>query len=170
MSAERKSGISEAEAKEQARAQTTAMIEQAREDIRIEQETARKQLSAEVTNLAVEVAEKLVRQHLNPALRQQELIDKLIDELADDKDRQEITAIKLFVNKRAEDAARTEIDDEALKDHYEVNRAQYPGTFEAEKERIMNTLVRIKAASKADELDKEVEAVRKTLKYWKPEN
>ena len=68
------------EAKEQARAQTTAMIEQAREDIRIEQETARKQLSAEVTNLAVEVAEKLVRQHLNPALRQQELIDKLIDE------------------------------------------------------------------------------------------
>lgn len=97
-------------------------------------------------------------------------IDKLIDELADDKDRQEITAIKLFVNKRAEDAAKKEIDEEALKDHYEVNRAQYPGTFEAEKERIMNTLVRIKAASKADELDKEVEAVRKTLKYWKPEN
>ena len=68
------------EARQQAREQTEAMIAQAREEIRIEQETARRELSAEVTNLAIDVAEKLVRQHLSPAQRQQELIDKLIDE------------------------------------------------------------------------------------------
>ena len=110
------------------------------------------------------------KEALEKALKDQgSSIEKLVGELADDKDRQEITAIKLFVNKRAEDAARKEIDDEALKDHYEVNRAQYPGSFEAERERVMNNLVRVRAASKADELDKEVEAVRKTVKYWKPE-
>ena len=110
------------------------------------------------------------REALEEALKERgSSIDKLIDELADDKDRQEITAIKLFVNKRAEDAAKKEIDEEALKEHYDANRAQYPGSFDAERERVMNNLVRVKAASKDDEIDKEVEAVRKTVKYWQPE-
>lgn len=56
------------------------MIEQAREDIRIETETARRQLADEVTNLSVEVAEKLLRGHLNSTERQSELIDRMIEE------------------------------------------------------------------------------------------
>jgi F-type H+-transporting ATPase subunit b len=68
------------EAKEQAKAQTAAMIEQAREEIRIEQETARRKLADEVTGLAIDVAEKLVRGHLSSAEKQHALIDKLIEE------------------------------------------------------------------------------------------
>ena len=68
------------EAKDQAREQTTAMIEKAREEIRIEQETARRELSHEVAALSVEVAEKLVRGHLDTDQRQRALIDKLIEE------------------------------------------------------------------------------------------
>lgn len=68
------------EAKDQAREQTAAMIEKAREEIRIEQETARQQIAAEVATLSVEVAEKLVRGHLDSAQRQNDLIDKLIEE------------------------------------------------------------------------------------------
>lgn len=68
------------EARDRAREQTAAMIEQALEDIRIEQETARRQLSSEVTNLSIEVAEKLLRGHLSSAERQNALIDKLIEE------------------------------------------------------------------------------------------
>ena len=68
------------EAKDQAKAQTTAMIEQAREEIRIEQDTARRQLSSEVSALAIEVAETLVRGHLDSAERQNALIDRLIEE------------------------------------------------------------------------------------------
>ena len=56
------------------------MIEKAREDIRIEQETARREISNEIATLSVEVAEKLVRGHLDTAERQRALIDKLIEE------------------------------------------------------------------------------------------
>ncbi len=68
------------EAKEQARSQAATMIEQAREEIRIEQDTARRQLTGEVTALAIEVAEKLVRGHLDNADKQDALIERLIDE------------------------------------------------------------------------------------------
>ena len=60
--------------------------------------------------------------------------------------------------------------EEALKDHYEANRAQFPGEYEAEKEKVMKTLVKAKAPAKAKELDKEIETIRKTVKYWKPED
>ena len=83
---------------------------------------------------------------------------------------QKQTAMQLFVNKHAEDAAKKEIDEEALKDHYEANRAQFPGSYEAEKDKVMDTLVKAKAPSKAAELDKEIANVRKTVKYWKPED
>jgi len=69
-----------AEAKEEAREQTAAMIEKAREDIRIEQETARREISNQVATLSVEVAEKLVRSHLDTDERQNVLIEKLIEE------------------------------------------------------------------------------------------
>lgn len=68
------------DARRQAQEQTTAMIEHAREEIRIETDTARRELSREVAGLAVEVAEKLLRSHLTPAERQSELIDRLIEE------------------------------------------------------------------------------------------
>lgn len=69
-----------AEAKRQAREQTAAMIEKAREEIRIEQDTARRQISNEIATLSVEVAEKLLRGHLDSDERQSELIDRLIEE------------------------------------------------------------------------------------------
>ena len=56
------------------------MIEKAREEIRIEQETARRKIAGEVATLSVEVAEKLIRGHLDSAERQNALIDKLIEE------------------------------------------------------------------------------------------
>jgi len=68
------------EATVQAKAQTTAMIEKAREEIRIEQDTARRQLADEVTGLSIEVAEKLLRGHLSSTEKQNELIDRLIEE------------------------------------------------------------------------------------------
>ena len=68
------------EAKDQAREQTAAMIEKAREEIRVEQDTARRQISSEVAALSVEVAEKLLRGHLDSAERQNALVDRLIEE------------------------------------------------------------------------------------------
>ena len=68
------------DARQRAAEQTAAMIEQAREDIRIETETARRKLAGEVTNLSIEVAEKLLRGHLNSTERQTELIDRMIEE------------------------------------------------------------------------------------------
>lgn len=69
-----------AEAKQQAREQTAAMIGKAREEIRIEQDTARRQISNEIATLSVEVAEKLLRGHLDSDERQAELIDRMIEE------------------------------------------------------------------------------------------
>lgn len=68
------------EARRQAQEQTEAMIGHAREEIRIETETARRELSREVAGLAVAVAEKLVRSHLSTEERQHELVDKLVEE------------------------------------------------------------------------------------------
>ena len=68
------------DARQRAAEQTAAMIEQAREDIQIETETARRKLAGEVTNLSIEVAEKLLRGHLNSTERQTELIDRMIEE------------------------------------------------------------------------------------------
>ena len=68
------------EARDQAREQTPAMIEKAREEIRIEQDTARREITSEVASLAVEVAEKLIRGHLDSTEKQNALIDKLIEE------------------------------------------------------------------------------------------
>ena len=68
------------EAREQARTQTAAMIEQAREEIRIERDSARREIADEVAMLSVEMAEKLLRRQLDSASSQNALIDKLIEE------------------------------------------------------------------------------------------
>ena len=111
------------------------------------------------------------RKTLEDALKAQGAsLEDQIAKVAEIEAIQKQTAMQLFVNKHAEDAAKKEIDEEALKDHYEANRAQFPGTYEAEKDKVMETLVKAKAPSKAAELDKEIANVRKTVKYWKPEN
>ena len=69
------------EARAQAKAQTIAMIEQAREDIRIEQEMARREIAGEIASLSVEVAERLVRGHLDSKERQQALVNRMIEEV-----------------------------------------------------------------------------------------
>ena len=111
------------------------------------------------------------RKTLEDALKAQGAsLEDQIAKVAEIEAIQKQTAMQLFVNKHAEEAAKKEIDEEALKDHYEANRAQFPGTYEAEKDKVMDTLVKAKAPSKAAELDKEIANVRKTVKYWKPEN
>ena len=110
------------------------------------------------------------RKELEDALKAQGAsLEDQIAKLAEIEAIQKQTAMQLFVNKHAEDAAKKEIDEEALKDHYEANRTQYPGAYDAEKDKIMDNLVKAKAASKANELDKEIANIRKTVKYWKPE-
>ncbi|MBQ7731122.1 MAG: thioredoxin family protein [Lentisphaeria bacterium] len=111
------------------------------------------------------------RKTLEDALKAQGAsLEDQIAKVAEIEAIQKQTAMQLFVNKHAEDAAKKEIDEEALKDHYEANRAQFPGSYEAEKDKVMDTLVKAKAPSKAAELDKEIANIRKTVKYWKPED
>ena len=110
------------------------------------------------------------RKELDDALKSQGTsLEDQVAKVAELESVQKQTAMQLYVNKHAEDAVKKEIDEEALKDHYEANRAQFPGEFEAERAKVMATLVKAKAPSKARELDKEIEAIRKTVKYWKPE-
>jgi len=111
------------------------------------------------------------RKDLEEALKAQGAsLEDQIAKVAEIETIQKQTAMQLFVNKHAEDAAKKEIDEDALKDHYEANRTQYPGTYDAEKAKIMDDLVKAKAPSKANELDKEIANIRKTVKYWKPED
>ena len=111
------------------------------------------------------------RKELDEALKAQGAsLEDQVAKLAGIEAIQKQTAMQLFVNKHAEEAAKKEIDEEALKDHYEANRAQYPGAYEAEKAKVMDNLVKAKAPSKANELDKEIANIRKTVKYWKPED
>ena len=79
------------------------------------------------------------------------------------------TAMQLFVNEHAEKAAKKDISEDDLKEFYNSNRAQFPGTFEESKDKALDTLVKARAPQKAAELDKEIEVIRKDVKYWKPE-
>ena len=109
------------------------------------------------------------RKELEEALKAQGAsLEDQVAKVAEIETVQKKTAMQLFVNKHAEDAAKKDIDEEALKDHYEANRTQFPGSYEDERAKVLSTLVKAKAPSKAKELDKEVEAIRKTVKYWKP--
>ena len=111
------------------------------------------------------------KEALEKALEEQgSSLDELIGQLAEDKDHQEAAAIKLFVNHYAEEAAKKDITDADLKEAYEAEREAYPGSFDEEKDKVMKHLARLKAPEKTDDLDKEIEAVRKAAKYWKPED
>ena len=111
------------------------------------------------------------RKILEDALKEQGAsLEDQIAKVAEIETVQKQTAMQLFVNKHAEDAAKKDISEDEILDHYDANRAQFPGEFEAEREKVLKTLVKAKAASKERELDKEIEAIRKTVKYWKPED
>ena len=110
------------------------------------------------------------RKDLEDALKEQGAsLEAQVAEIAAFESVQTQTAMQLYVNKHAEDAAKKDISEDEILDHYDANRAQFPGEFEAEKAKVLDTLVKAKAPAKARELDKEIEAIRKTVKYWKPE-
>jgi len=110
------------------------------------------------------------KKSLEDGLKEQGVtLEEQVAEAAKFESVQKQTAMQLYVNKHAEDAAKKDITDADVKELYDANRAQFPGSFDDEKEKVLDTLVKAKAPSKARELDKEIEAIRKDVKYWKPE-
>ena len=109
------------------------------------------------------------RKELEDALKAQgATLETQIAELAAIEEVQKKTAMQLFVNSHAEAAAKKEITEDDLKEFYNSNRAQFPGTFEESKDKALDMLIKAKAPGKATELDKEIETIRKDVKYWKP--
>ena len=110
------------------------------------------------------------RKDLEEALKAQgQSLEDQIAMLADFEEIQKKTAMQLFVNEHAEKAAKKGITEDDVKEFYNSNRAQFPGTFEESKDKALDMLVKARAPQKASELDKEIEAIRKDVKYWKPE-
>ena len=110
------------------------------------------------------------RKDLEEAMKAQGVsLEDQIAKVADIETVQKQTAMQLFVNKHAEDAVKKDLSEDEILDHYEANRALFPGEFDVEKEKVLNTLVKAKAPAKERELDKEIEKIRNTVKYWKPQ-
>lgn len=70
-----------AQAKVQAAQETTKLIEEAKQTIIKQREDAMKDLRKQVTLLATEITEKLLRKQLGNEKEQLELIDQLLDEI-----------------------------------------------------------------------------------------
>ena len=110
------------------------------------------------------------RKTLEDALKEQGAsLEDQIAKVAEIEAIQKQTAMQLFVNQHAENAAKKDIKDADVKEFYDANRAQFPGKFDDEKAKVLDELVKSKAPEKALELDKEIETIRETVKYWKPE-
>jgi len=69
------------DAKNQAQVEANKIFENAQENIRQEKENAVKDIRVQVTELSVNIAEKVLRRELADKESQIELIDKLLDEL-----------------------------------------------------------------------------------------
>jgi len=69
-------------AKEEARAEAGKIMEETRERIRQEKEAALRDVRREVAVLSVSIAEKVVRKELSTDTGQQELVDRIIDEMS----------------------------------------------------------------------------------------
>lgn len=69
------------QAREEARRQAEVFIAEARERMRQEDLEQRKRLRSEVTQVAILAAERLLRQHLSSEERQQEHLDRILDEV-----------------------------------------------------------------------------------------
>ena len=71
-----------AAAQEQARDEAGKIMEETRERIRQEKEAALRDVRREVAVLSVSIAEKVVRKELSTDTGQQELVDRIIDEMS----------------------------------------------------------------------------------------
>lgn len=71
-----------AAAQEQARYEAGKIMEETRERIRQEKEAALRDIRREVAVLSVSIAEKVVRKELSTDAGQQELVDRIFDELS----------------------------------------------------------------------------------------
>lgn len=69
-----------AEAKAQAQAETQRQIEDAKRQIRLEQDAAIRAARSEIALLAVDIAQKVIREKLNNTPAQMNMIDRLLDE------------------------------------------------------------------------------------------
>lgn len=70
-----------AEAKEQARLETQKMLDKAREQIILEKEAAKKELYTTVAELTINLTEKILRSQLQDREKQQEYIERLLNEI-----------------------------------------------------------------------------------------
>lgn len=71
-----------AKAQEQARHEAARLIEEAKADIAQEKAAAISEIRAQVAELSVKVAEKILRKELTSTASQMETIDRLLDEVA----------------------------------------------------------------------------------------
>ena len=69
-----------AEAKAQAQAETPRQIEDAKRQIRLEQDAAIRAARSEIALLAVDIAQKVIREKLDNTPAQMNMIDRLLDE------------------------------------------------------------------------------------------
>lgn len=69
-----------AEAKAQAQAETQRQIEDAKRQIRLEQDAAIRAARSEIALLAVDIAQKVIRENLDNTPAQMNMIDRLLDE------------------------------------------------------------------------------------------
>ena len=69
------------EAKEQARKEGEKMLEEVRHQIQVEKEDAIRDIRRQVAILSVDIAEKVLRKHLDNEKEQMDMIDRMLDEL-----------------------------------------------------------------------------------------
>ena len=70
-----------AEAKDEAQVQAGKMIEQAKAAINIEKNAAMAELKSQVSNLSIEIAEKILRNELSDKAAQTKLVEKMLDDV-----------------------------------------------------------------------------------------
>lgn len=70
-----------AEAKDEAQVQAGKMIEQAKAAITIEKNAAMAELKTQVSNLSIEIAEKILRNELSDKAAQTKLVEKMLDDV-----------------------------------------------------------------------------------------
>lgn len=71
-----------AQARQQAQDDAAKILEQARTQIAAEKESALRDIRAQVANLSVDVAEKILRERLSSEQAQMDLITRMVDELS----------------------------------------------------------------------------------------
>lgn len=70
------------QAKQKAQDEAAKLIEQARTQIAAEKETALRDIRAQVANLSIDVAERILRDKLSDSQTQMDLISRMVDEIS----------------------------------------------------------------------------------------